>query len=147
VDETIGAGSLELGNDINDGDMDINPYQGIMAVDARNPYQRGRNSALYTLGWGDNPELIDSAQSVPVQNSEINKTANFITPATNFYNGVVTDISITGIGNPENGKTIAMVKTPKQSSKGGCNAIAGLGYVMFALIVIHHRRRRRGYLD
>jgi len=140
VDETIGSGSLEgeESNDINDAKK--NPHQGVMAVDANNPQrrfssnleERSDGGMPHTLWWGDNPEIFEPA--LP-QSGATNKTVDFKTPESNFYNGVITNISVTGIGNPENGKLTATVATRKPGgSWGGCDAGAGSDFAAVALI-------------
>ena len=136
VDEAIGSGSIELGNDINDASK--NPHQGVMAVDAQYPHprDRGKPSTPFTLWWGDNPEIRGSAQA---QSGTTAKTVNFTRPDSNFYNNVASGVSITGIGNARGGMT-ATVTTPQaelftQSENSlGCNS-TGVIFPALALIV------------
>ena len=139
VDEAIGSGNLDEGNDINDAEE--NPHQGVMAVDARNPnpHQRGERSTPYTLWWGENPEIDESARE---QSGASGRTVDFKPPASNFYNGVGTGISITGIGGVENGTITATINAAQPGkSGGGCDVGAGYGLVALALIVFFVFRR------
>ena len=101
VDEAIGSGSMDLGNDINDAKAEDNPHQGVMAIDAQYPQERGKPSTPFTLWWGDNPEIRGSARP---QRGAAARTVNFTRPDSNFYDNVASGISITGIGNFEGGK-------------------------------------------
>ena len=129
VDETIGSGSLDEGNDINAGKG--NTHQGVMAVDASDPQERDLPSSPYTLWWGKNEKIGGGT----------GETVDFKTPDSNFYDNtgkltVITDISITGIGDVDRGKLTAAVTTPKtHGSGGGCDAGAASGIAAFALIV------------
>jgi M6 family metalloprotease-like protein len=135
VDETVGAGSLDKDNDINDAKKNI--HQGVMAVDAGDPRRRaGKASTHLTLWWGDNRLLAGLKDSST-------GTVEFKTPESNFYGNIATDISITGIGGVENGTLTATVSAPRSGrSGGGCNS----GFAMAALAAVFLVVKRRSFI-
>ena len=138
VDDAVGSGILEEGNDINSSESNL--HQGVMAVDASQPQSRGKGSTPYTLWWGENDRIREEAQS----GASGRRTVDFMEPDSNFYGNISTGISIRGLGSVEKGTMTATVTRPASGGSGGCNSGAVSVIIALALIAcrIYATRRR-----